>query len=142
MPPILPIKSLCVSGHYSFGSLIGSALLFAGCNWRAISKTENERGPTSPAKQLPNSVPAWLAIAERNFYGTGPWIDAPLEVVWGVETGLISGKLHKDPWGGTSWPGQPSVDDERVYFRSADGYLYCLEPQDGSLSGSSKRRTV
>src|SRR6185295_14855283 len=49
---------------------LGVAILLAGFNWRAISKPENELGPTPPAKQLPKSVPAWLGNAERNFYGT------------------------------------------------------------------------
>ena len=70
---------------------------------------------------------------ERNFYGTGPWKDGELTVIWEVETGFISGRLHKDPWGGTSWPGQPSIKDDRVYFPSADGNVYCLDKNDGSV---------
>ena len=56
----------------------------------------------------------------------------PLEVVWEFET-WTTGRLHKDPWGGSSWPGQPSVDEQHVYFGSADGNLYCLDKRDGSL---------
>jgi outer membrane protein assembly factor BamB len=75
----------------------------------------------------------WLGNESRSFYGTGPWSDGPLEVVWEFETGFISGRLHKDPWGGSSWPGQPSVDERHVYFGSADGNLYCLDKRDGRL---------
>ena len=60
-------------------------------------------------------------------------VRSPSEILWEFETGFISGRLHKDPWGGTSWPGQPSVGDDRVYFGSADGNLYCLNTKDGSL---------
>ena len=83
-------------------------------------------------------VQTWLGNFARNFYGTGPWPDAPLEVIWSFKTKSTSGRLHKDPWGGTSWPGQPSVADGRVYFGSADSYLYCLDTRDGSLIWSYK----
>ena len=53
----------------------------------------------------------WLGNTSRNFYGTGPWSTGPLEIVWEFETKFITGRLHKDPWGGSSWPGQPSVDE-------------------------------
>ena len=43
---------------------------------------------------------------------SGPWAAGALEVVWKFKTKAISGRLHKDPWGGTSWPGQPSVNGE------------------------------
>src|SRR5438105_7393203 len=36
------------------------------------------------------------------------------------------GRLHKDPWGGSGWPGQPAIVGDRVYFGSADSYVYCL----------------
>src|SRR6185503_9225837 len=79
------------------------------------------------------NLPNWLGNPQRNFYGSGPWQEGPMEIVWQAETGLISGRLHKDPWGGTSWPGQPSVDGSRVYFPSADGNVYCLNTRDGSV---------
>jgi outer membrane protein assembly factor BamB len=75
----------------------------------------------------------WLGNGERNFYGTGPWKEGRLSAVWEFETGFITGRLHKDLWGGTSWPGQPSVSDDRVYFPSADGTLYCLNKNDGTV---------
>jgi len=102
-----------------------------------ITRTEAKPQPAAPPKP-PTSVPFWLGNASRNFYGTGPWSDAPLEVVWSFETKGISGRLHKDPWGGSSWPGQPSVDEQHVYFGSADGRLYCLNAKDGSLVWSYK----
>jgi outer membrane protein assembly factor BamB len=75
----------------------------------------------------------WLGNPSRNFYGTGPWSNEKLQIVWQFETKMISGRLHEDSWGGTSWPGQPSVDDQHVYFGSADGNLYCLDAKSGQL---------
>src|SRR5678810_30790 len=111
-------------------------LLLPACGGKVI--TETAAKPATPAPKPPTSVPAWLGNASRNFYGTGPWSDAPLQVVWEFKTNWISGRLHKDPWGGSSWPGQPSVDEKYVYFGSADGRLYCLDAKDGSLVWSYK----
>jgi outer membrane protein assembly factor BamB len=108
-----------------------SLLLLPACGGKVVSKTETT--PAPPPPKPPSSVPLWLGNESRNFYGTGPWSDGPLEVVWEFETGFTSGRLHKDPWGGSSWPGQPSVDEKHVYFGSADGNLYCLDKSDGSL---------
>ena len=105
----------------------GGGLL--GCGGKAA--VEIKAGPVEKPKP-PSAVPMWLGNGERNFYGTGPWKDGELKVIWEVETGFISGRLHKDPWGGTSWPGQPSIKDNRVYFPSADGNIYCLDKDDGS----------
>ena len=82
----------------------------------------------------------WLGSAERNFYGTGPWKNGQLKIIWEVKTGFMSGRLHKDPWGGTSWPGQPSIREDRVYFPSADGNVYCLNRNDGSVIWKFKGR--
>ena len=41
-------------------------------------------------------MPMWLGTSERNFYGSGPWPDRPLEVIWEFETKLTSGRLHKE----------------------------------------------
>src|ERR1044071_8439368 len=99
----------------------------SACGGKVIQTTEAK--PPPPPKP-PTSVPAWLGNAGRDFYGTGPWSDAPLEVVWEFETKWTTGRLHKDPWSGSSWPGQPSVDETHVYFGSADGHLYCLDKGD------------
>src|SRR5437773_3532775 len=106
------------------------AVCLAGCTSKAVT------GPQVVQAEKPKrvtAVPMWLGNAERNFYGTGPWKDGQLKVIWQVETGSITGRLHEDPWGGTSWPGQPSVRDDRVYFPSADGNVYCLNRDDGSV---------
>ncbi len=76
------------------------------CTNKALFKAEAKTGEKEPVKQAPKSLPAWLGNAERNFYGTGPWGDGPLEIVWENETDYITGRLHEDLWGGTSWPGQ------------------------------------
>ena len=108
------------------------AFVFActACGGRVLQKTEAE---VLHKAAVPDAVPVWLGNPTRNFYGTGPWPDRPVQVIWEFETKLTSGRLHKDGWGGTSWPGQPSVAGNRVYFGSADGYLYCLDKRDGSL---------
>ena len=107
-------------------------LSFAGCGGRVVQQTGAEVLHEAP-KGPPTSVPLWLGNPTRNFYGTGPWASEPVQVIWGFETKLTSGRLHKDGWGGTSWPGQPSISGDRVYFGSADSYLYCLDKRDGSL---------
>src|SRR5690348_1829441 len=125
MPKILPISFL-----------LAALISIPACGGKVISKTEAHQ--PDPPKPPPSSVPAWLGNNTRNFYGTGPWSGEKLEVVWEFETKFTSGRLHKDPWGGSSWPGQPSVDEEHVYFGSADGHLYCLNARDGSLVWSFK----
>jgi outer membrane protein assembly factor BamB len=110
--------------------IILALLLLPACGGKVI--TETAAKPAEPPKP-PSSVPMWLGNASRNFYGTGPWSGKKLEVVWEFETDWIKGRLHKDPWGGSSWPGQPSVDEKHVYFGSADGRLYCLDKKDGRL---------
>src|SRR6185295_5068713 len=113
---------------------IAVALLsMSACNWRFGDEPEVAAAPPPPAPKAPTTVPTWLGSPSRNFPGTGPWSNEPLQVVWEFKTGMIAGRLHKDPWGGTSWPGQPSVDEEHVYFGSAASYLYCLNKHDGSL---------
>ncbi|MEO7970303.1 MAG: PQQ-binding-like beta-propeller repeat protein, partial [bacterium] len=102
----------------AFGSL-------PACGGKLVKETSAEPVAERPAPP-PSDFPAWLGNGERKFYGTGPWEEGPLEVVWENKTGLISGRLHKDGWGGTSWPGQPSVAGDRVYFPSADGNVYCV----------------
>jgi len=89
-------------------------------------------------KAPPTAVPMWLGNPARTFYGTGPWSDKPLEVVWDFKTSWTRGRLHKDPWGGSGWPGQPAIVEDRVYFGSAGGYVYCLNRKDGSLIWSYK----
>lgn len=101
-----------------------------GCGGKVTSEVKADPIVEKPK---PTAVPMWLGNAERDFYGTGPWKDGELTVIWEVETGFITGRLHKDPWGGTSWPGQPSIKDDRVYFPSADGNVYCLDKDDGSV---------
>jgi len=123
--------------HLSSRHLIALALmlapLLAACGGKVISKPAIEPGSKQTVKENPSSLPNWLGNPGRNFYGTGPWQEGPLEIVWERGTDFITGRLHKELWGGTSWPGQPSVDGSRVYFPSADGNIYCLNSQDGSV---------
>src|SRR4030095_3560768 len=91
--------------------------LSASCGEKLVTQPIPE-SKSKPAPTPVNSVPNWLGNPERNFYGTGPWQEGPLEIVWANDTDFISGRLHPDLWGGTSWPGQPSVDGTRVYFPS------------------------
>jgi outer membrane protein assembly factor BamB len=106
------------------------AVLLPGCTGKAVTESPP---PKIEKPKPPTAVPMWLGNAERNFYGTGPWKDGELEILWEFKTSSTSGRLHKDPWGGTSWPGQPSVEGDHVYFPSADGNTYCLDKNDGSV---------
>src|SRR5436309_10659896 len=91
--------------------------LVSACSARIVKETEAKASPPPP--KVEQIVPTWLGNPGRNFYGTGPLSEKPLEVVWEFKTGMITGRLHEDLWGGTSWPGQPSVNETRVYFGSA-----------------------
>src|SRR6266540_704724 len=128
-----PDSSLRRSHRWVVALVLLPALLLAGCGGRLISRTEAEPLIKQPIKELPKSLPFWLGNPRRNFYGTWPWQPGPLEIVWELETSLIKSKLHKDLWAGTSWPGQPSVVGNRVYFPSADGNVYCVNRNDGSI---------
>ena len=131
--PLLPVEHLLLRSSQC--CIVAVCLIFlgtlVGCGGKAVSETKAE--PRIEKPKPPTSVPMWLGNGERNFFGTGPWKDGELKVIWEVETGFISGRLHKDPWGGTSWPGQPSIKDDRVYFPSADGNVYCLEKENGAV---------
>jgi len=132
-----PPRSIAPSDHSKLSPLLLLLIAlacFPACGGKILRETA--ASPSSPAGSAPPTVPMWLGNASRSFYGTGPWSNEPLQVVWKFETKLISGRLHKDPWGGTSWPGQPSVDGRYVYFGSADGHVYCLDVRDGSLAWS------
>ena len=104
--------------------------VFSGCTSKAVSEAP---AAVIEKPKPPATMSFWLGSPERNFYGTGPWKDGQLKIVWEVKTGFISGRFHKDPWGGTSWPGQPSVEGDFVYFPSADGNTYCIRRDDGSV---------
>jgi outer membrane protein assembly factor BamB len=112
--------------------LILSSLVFASCT-RVTKGEPDPKTAVVAEKPAPARIATWLGNPGRNFYGTGPWKDGQLEVIWEFKTGWTSGPLHKDAWSGTSWPGQPSVEGERVYFPSADGHTYSLNRSDGSL---------
>jgi outer membrane protein assembly factor BamB len=131
--PIARLRALVQSAGNCRADLLTLACLlltFSGCAGKVLETTAETRPPQPKAA---TAVPMWLGNPERNFYGTGPWKDGPLQVIWEVETGGIAGPLHKDLWGGASWPGQPSIAEGRVYFPSADGYVYCLNKNDGSV---------
>ena len=64
--------------------ILALLLTTAACGGKVI--TETEAKPPPPPPKPPTSVPMWLGNASRSFYGTGPWSDEPLEVVWEFET--------------------------------------------------------
>jgi outer membrane protein assembly factor BamB len=93
-----------------------------------------EKPPAPTPSPTPEGTLTFLGRPTRDYYGSGPWKSAgPLKVVWKFKTKGISGRFHKDPWGGTSWPGQPSVRGDKVYFGSADGNAYCFNRHTGEL---------
>ncbi|MBC7911234.1 MAG: hypothetical protein H7Y30_12075, partial [Pyrinomonadaceae bacterium] len=90
-------------------------LSLSGCSKENAPEVHAEEHQPKIVAPPPPTVPVWLGNTSRNFYGTGPWPQEPLEVVWEFKTKSIAGRLHKDQWGGTSWPGQPSVAGDKVY---------------------------
>src|SRR4026207_1981083 len=90
--------------------VLSFTLSLNACGGKLVKETVAEPKIERPAPP-PTSVPTWLGNASRTFNGTGPWSERPSEILWEFETRFVSGRLHKDPWGGTSWPGQPSVGD-------------------------------
>src|SRR2546430_8983511 len=93
---------------------------------------ETPAEPRIEKPKPPAAVPMWLGNPARNFFGTGP-LPKALAIVWDFKTGWTRGRLHDDPWGGSGWPGQPAIVGDRVYFGSADSYVYCLNRNDGSV---------
>ena len=126
-----------LTGLLAVTVLVTLSLSLSACGGKLVTETiaETKAAPPPPP---PPSVPTWLGNPSRNFHGAGPWSDRPTEVLWEFETKLTSGPLHKMGWGGSSWPGQPSVVGKRVYFGSADSYLYCFDTETGTLIWSFK----
>src|SRR5687767_4281963 len=102
-----PSPSRFLASSLSLILLLALSFSLAACGGSLVKETVAETKVERPAPP-PTSVPTWLGNTSRTFYGTGPWSDHPSEILWEFETGFISGRLHKDLWGGTSWPGQPS----------------------------------
>src|SRR5260370_23345167 len=109
--------------------LVLCLLVLLGLVLSACGKTTKGKPASTATKVVevreptPAAVPMWLGNPERNFFGTGPWTDRPLEIVWDFKTGSVRGPLHPDPSGGSGWPGQGAVVGDRVYFQSADSYV-------------------
>jgi hypothetical protein len=116
-------------------ALLLVSLASVGCSrvTKGTAPDSNTTKPTEAKRPPPAAVPMWLGNLERNFFGTGPWTDKPLEIAWDFKTGWVRGRLHPDPWGGSGWPGQVAVVGDRVYFQSADSYVYCLNRSDASV---------
>src|SRR5947207_5273101 len=106
-------SSLKARGGFQVGALMliaGLAMSFAlsGCSQKAAeaSKVATKDSESRGAKTIsvPADVPTWFGNPARNFYGSGPWPNQPLDVIWSVKTKTISGHFHKDGWGGSGWP--------------------------------------
>jgi outer membrane protein assembly factor BamB len=100
----------------------------------ATQGVKDGQAAPKPTPAPPQMVQTWLGNWERNSYGSGPIPNKPLKVIWQIKTGYISGRLHPDGWGGTSWPGQPTVTRDTVYYPSADGNVYSVNTKDGSIN--------
>ncbi len=127
-PPLknIPPRLRLIAGVFA----ILTFFLLTACGSKAAKAPPTEVRVEKP--KPPTAVPMWLGNPARNFFGTGP-IPKALKVIWDFKTGAISGRLHPDPWGGSGWPGQVAVVDDRVYFQSADSYIYCLNRSDASV---------
>ncbi len=112
----------------SFAAIVSLALLpmLSGCGGKLVKETAAE--PVVERPPLPPvNFPTWFGNPARNFYGTGPWSNKPLEVVWDFKTDWSSGRLHEDPWAGSGWPGQPAIVGDRLYFGSAGARVYAQD---------------
>src|SRR5688572_16622144 len=78
--------------------VLGLSPSLSGCGGNLVKETAAETKAQTKAPPAPTSIPDWLGNPERNYYGTGPWQSGPLQIVWQIETGWITGPLHKDPW--------------------------------------------
>ncbi len=131
--------SLVLSKNSLLLLLLAALILLPACGGKLIRETEAEPVLKSKAaKPAQTDMPMWLGNPARRFYGNGPWSKKPLQVVWEFKTQWSSGRLHKDPWAGSGWPGQPAVVGERVYFGSSDSRVYCFNAKDGSVIWSYK----
>ena len=96
-------------------ALFGLVLsVFSGCGGAVVKQTQAE---TKIVKAAPPGLPMWLGNPARNFYGNGPWSDKALHVVWDFKTQWSAGRLHKDPWAGSGWPGQAAEIEGPDAFR-------------------------
>ncbi len=114
------------------GSLFAlfAVLLVTACGPKIVKEAPAEVRVEKPKPAM--AVPMWLGNPERSFFGSGP-IPKALKVIWDFKTSWTRGRLHPDPWGGSGWPGQPAIVGDRVYFGSADSYVYCVNKSDASL---------
>ena len=108
---------------------ICATVLLTGCNGKAVTPPPP---PVVEKPKPPTAVPMWLGNPTRTFFGTGP-MPKSLKIIWSFTTGFVRGRLHDDPWGGSGWPGQPAIVGDRVYFGSADSYVYCLNKSNGAV---------
>src|SRR5260370_33953798 len=114
-------------------SIFAVACLLCACGGKVLKETQAEPNRPKVKEARAVSVPMWQGNPARTFYGTGPWSEKALEVVWDFKTGWCRGRFHKDPWGGSGWRGQPAIVGDRICFGSAGGYVYCVNKKDGSL---------
>ena len=101
---------MCSSRPTDFRSYFSLLILViglagAGCGGSVVQVTVAEASKGKTADPInPVDITTWLGNSTRNFYGSGPWPDRPLRVIWEFETKLTSGRLHKDGWGGPVGP--------------------------------------
>src|SRR5262245_36419918 len=119
LAPLMPAISVLMTGSF-----------FSACGPKVVKETPAE--PRIEKPKPPTAVPMWFGNPERNFFGTGP-MPKSLKVIWDFKTSSTRGHLHPDPWGGSGWPGQPAIVGDRIYYGSADSYVYCLNKSDASV---------
>src|SRR5256885_11955561 len=95
-----------------------AVLFLNGCGGKAETKSKTAESDMRPAEtvRVRENVSTFLGNPSRSYYGTGPWSQQPLEVLWSVKTGAMAGPNHKVAWGGSALPGQPSTNGQRAYF--------------------------
>ena len=70
-----------------------TSLSLSACT-RVTKGTEPNPKPVEVKKPAP-PVATWLGNPERNYYGSGPWKDGQLEIVWEFKTSSTSGRFHQ-----------------------------------------------
>ncbi|MFN2493580.1 MAG: PQQ-binding-like beta-propeller repeat protein, partial [Pyrinomonadaceae bacterium] len=114
------------------------SLFLCSCGGKLVKETVAETKIDHSTIRTPTSIPTWLGNPARNFYGTGPWSNRPLQIMWEFKTESSSGRFHKISWAGAGWPGQPAIVEDRVYFGSNDAQVYCLNSNNGNVIWSYK----
>ncbi|MEI7832653.1 MAG: PQQ-binding-like beta-propeller repeat protein, partial [bacterium] len=127
-------------------ALFAVLCLLPGCRETPVGDNTTSSTTTVPANTVaPAPVTDKLTMfrgdAERNISGVGTVPRVP-KLLWRFRTkDKLEGPYEergdvkltaKSVWRGCGWTGQPIMQNGKVYFGSADSYVYCLEAKTGA----------